>query len=513
MSTDIVLVPRSREIVPTANPPASPASVPDMLTALPVGRRLLARGVQALNRLGPASPPAVVESSRYATIACIIPAYNEEETIGRVLEALLAQTRLPDVIHVIVNNTSDSTKELASEYAGHHHRDVRGVRFNTTVHVHDIGKNPDKKVGALNHGYNLVKNSHDFVLGVDGDTVLERDCLEWLEGEIVDESRIGGISSIYTLGYDQAKGRPLGQFYIAGQRAQFRDFNFDNLRRGRQMAVLGGQCSLFRVSALEEVKRRFNQSSPWVNDSEVEDSLLSLQIKSAGYLTKISAHARAEVGGMTTMRSLYAQQRKWNYGSIDLMWPGFRGNTKGQPFHPNLRLRWYENWGMLINGITRLMFVGLLTASLWVGVYVFNPIWLTPVAAAVALNMRMVMMMRDRDWRDVAFALLAIPAEVYMWVRLSHFVAAWVQFLTRGEVDNWGAQARAEKGSGGLSHLWPFAVALSVLGGLLWLWTQQTLYVQAVTLAVLWPILLVITLAQTSFMIRKLARRSRGFKL
>ncbi|WP_302694569.1 hypothetical protein [Curtobacterium sp. Csp1] len=44
-----------------------------------------------------------------------------------------------------------------------------------------------------------------------------------------------------------------------------------------------------------------HQGSPWVKDSEVEDSLLSLQVKSAGYLTKISARARADVGGMHTL--------------------------------------------------------------------------------------------------------------------------------------------------------------------------------------------------------------------
>ena len=48
------------------------------------------------------------------TIGCIIPAYNEEESIGSVIESLLAQTRLPDVIHVIVNNTTDKTVEIAA---------------------------------------------------------------------------------------------------------------------------------------------------------------------------------------------------------------------------------------------------------------------------------------------------------------------------------------------------------------------------------------------------------------
>ena len=47
-------------------------------------------------------------------IGVIIPAYNEAESIEDVLRGLLAQTRLPDEIHVIVNNTKDDTFELAA---------------------------------------------------------------------------------------------------------------------------------------------------------------------------------------------------------------------------------------------------------------------------------------------------------------------------------------------------------------------------------------------------------------
>ena len=37
------------------------------------------------------------------TVGCVIPAYNECETISGVLDSLLQQTRLPDAIHVIIN--------------------------------------------------------------------------------------------------------------------------------------------------------------------------------------------------------------------------------------------------------------------------------------------------------------------------------------------------------------------------------------------------------------------------
>src|SRR5690348_16351283 len=80
-------------------------------------------------------------------IGAIIPAYNEAETIEAVIRSLLKQTRLPDQIHVIVNNTKDDTFELAAKFAGPRTgkkiRKGSKERQTTEVFVHDIGANPD----------------------------------------------------------------------------------------------------------------------------------------------------------------------------------------------------------------------------------------------------------------------------------------------------------------------------------------------------------------------------------
>jgi biofilm PGA synthesis N-glycosyltransferase PgaC len=447
-------------------------------------------------------------------IGAIIPAYNEAESIEAVLRSLLKQTRLPDQIHVIVNNTKDDTFALAAKFAGPRsakkRRKGETAKQTTEVFVHDIGENPDKKVGALNYGFTLISGA-DYLLGVDGDTTLAVDAVEKLEAEIASDTRIGGISAIYSIDDTQSKGL-VSKLLIAGQRTQFAAFNMQNMLRGRNMAVLGGQCSIFSMKALRAVMSENHQATPWVNDSEVEDSLLSLQIKSAGYLTKISAQARADVGGMTTLRSLDGQQVKWNYGAIDLMWPGQRGDTKGQPFHPNLRLRWAENFGMATNIITRIAFVMLLAASLSIHAFVFSPVWLIPPAVAILLNVRIAYSMKNRTWRDVAFAALGIPAEIYMWLRAGHFVRAWVKFLSKVKVDNWAEQAKAERGSGN-SYLTPLiilAVSFVVLG---YTWFQLPVLVQSSILWLGWPVLYTITIAQTVVMIGKLFRRQRGYRV
>jgi biofilm PGA synthesis N-glycosyltransferase PgaC len=285
-----------------------------------------------------------------------------------------------------------------------------------------------------------------------------------------------------------------------------------NMLKGRNMAVLGGQFSIFSVKTLREVMVDNHQATPWVKDSEVEDSLLSLQIKSAGYLTKISAQSRANVGGMTTLRGLDAQQVKWNFGAIELMWPGQRGDTKGQPFHPNLRLRWFEHFSMLINMFSRLLFVTLLVASLSISAFVFSPIWLIPPITAMALNLRVALSMKNRNAKDILFAVLFFPAEIYMIVRLGHFVRAWTKFASRKQVDNWAAQAKAERGAG-QAYLVPLVVAVAIFAVLVFTWFQLSVVVQSTVLWIGWPILGVITVLQTLSMFTKLIRRQRGYKV
>jgi cellulose synthase/poly-beta-1,6-N-acetylglucosamine synthase-like glycosyltransferase len=455
------------------------------------------------------APRSSPEGTARATIACVIPAYNEEDTIVDVLRALLRQSRLPDVIHVVINNSDDDTFYLAREFAGPHEHTYQDVTYRTEVFVHDIGVNKDKKVGALNYGFAQVCDDFDYFLGVDGDTVVDKMAVEHLEAEILSDPRIGGISAIYTVSEAAAEGFT-AKFLTAGQRAQFAAFNMDNLLHGRNMAVLGGQCSILSMDALQNVMVDNRQATPWVKDSEVEDSLLSLQIKNLGYATKISANARATVGGMSTMRSLDGQQVKWNYGAIDLMWPGQRSNTAGQPFHPNLRLRWSENISMLFNIVTRVSFIMLLAASLSIQAYVFYPVWLIPPLVAISLNLRIATSIRGKSGKDIAFALLAIPAEIYLWLRMGHFVRAWTKFFTSTQTDNWAAQARAERGAGS-AHVMPAVVFAIISVGLIGAWQQQTVDVQSAILSMGWPVLYITTMVQTAFMLRKALRRHRGF--
>jgi biofilm PGA synthesis N-glycosyltransferase PgaC len=166
---------------------------------------------------------------------------------------------------------------------------------------------------------------------------------------------------------------------------------------------------------------------------------------------------------------------------------------------------------MVINIVTRTMFVLLLAASLSIHAFVFSPWWLLPPIAAVWLNFRVARSMEFANKRDYLFALLIVPAEAYMVIRMGHFIRAWLKFFSRQQTDNWAAQAKAERGKG-IAWLYPFVafVFIFVVGAAIWV--QLPISLRSDVLAVCWPILGVITVLQTAWMVLKAMRRYRGFK-
>ncbi|WP_193598131.1 glycosyltransferase family 2 protein [Microbacterium sp. YJN-G] len=442
------------------------------------------------------------------TIGCVVAASNDEATIAAVISALLSQTRVPDVIHVVVTGSSDRTVPTASAFAGPHETVTDlGEQF-TEVFVHDIGLTPDGRAGALNYGFALVEG-YDYLLSVDGDTVADPHALEHLVTEARADSRIGGISAIHTITPARRTGQ-LRRMLHTGQRAQLADRTLGSLLRGRDAPVLGGEFSLFATSALRTVMEATHQSTPWLRDGDLEDARLTLQLKTAGYFTRISALARAGVPAPATLREYDAQQVAAASGAIELMWPGQRGDITGQPRHPNLRQRWSENLGLLADLTLRIGFVTLAVASLSVGALRLSPLWLIPVAVAVLLNLRIALSLGDRRPADVLFAALVFPAELFLWVRLGHFLRSWSRFSTRDRTDGW--VQRTETGGRRDSRYWmPWVAVTALIAVLVGLWLLLPPVVRTGVLAVGWPALGILAAVRTAFMIFKLLRRHRGY--
>ena len=144
--------------------------------------------------------------------------------------------------------------------------------------------------------------------------------------------------------------------------------------------VLGGQVSLFSNDALRDVAARNLTRGPWDTSAQVEDMQITGDLRALRYSANVSVTALAYAGPMLTLRSLWAQRRKWDEGMSRLL--------VRSALNKWTATLWRQQLSLLSNGITRIGFVFLLTASLMVGQYKWNWLWVIPLAIAVLLLSR-----------------------------------------------------------------------------------------------------------------------------
>jgi biofilm PGA synthesis N-glycosyltransferase PgaC len=443
---------------------------------------------------------------RPARILAIIPAHNEGDrhwanphraaplgttSIERTLSSIERQTRRPDRTVVIVNNSTDDTALRAKRYKW------------ATVIVLD--HNQDKKVGALNHAWQEWSAGYDFIAGIDADTEVDPECLAQLEAEMVRRPQAAGIMARYTMHQAEAHGIVAG-ILVRAQRIDFSSWVDESLAHKRDTYVLGGQATLFRRDALAKVRDDHHRVGPWDPTADVEDMELTWRVKEDNRIALTSADARAYVGAMHDMKSLWAQRLKWARGMASLL--------KATGFTKTTAYPWKQQAGLALNALIRVALAFLMPASLIAHQFVWSWVWLAPVALAWILNVRSSLRMPDRTGKDVLYAALLIPAELYLWFSIAVTATAWTQVLIGSKSDAWAKQSSAESGkSQGLWKIGAVLVAfVAVAFCVAQLWSQATPQLQSRVLTVGWTILSGLTIAQCLVMIRRIFRRYHGLK-
>lgn len=94
------------------------------------------------------------------TLSLIIPAYNEENHLKQCLDAVAAQTVMPDEVLIINNNSTDGTVEIAKKYP----------------FVRIVDEPKQGIVNARNAGFNAAKS--DIIGRVDADNIVVKDWVE-----------------------------------------------------------------------------------------------------------------------------------------------------------------------------------------------------------------------------------------------------------------------------------------------------------------------------------------------
>ncbi len=239
---------------------------------------------------------------RFLTMSIIIPAYNEEVTIGSCIKSMLSLNYPCYEVIVIDDGSSDNTFKEASKYS------EKGVKV--------IRQKNSGKPGAVNTG---IKNaSGEVVITVDADSKLHPDALTWICRRFSSNPRLGAVAGNVKI------DRPTGLL----KTLQSLEYTMSiNLGRKSQSML---HCVMIVPGAIAALKTRVLQEVGYFpTDTFAEDFDITMKILKAGYHVEYESHAIAFTQAPETVEDFLKQRRRWYRGMTQVL-----SKYQGMYFNP-----------------------------------------------------------------------------------------------------------------------------------------------------------------------------------
>ena len=329
-------------------------------------------------------------------VVVIVPAHNEAKQIGDTLRSLDAQTRPPDSVLVVSDNSTDATVHLAATTLPH-----RGVAVIETV------GNEAKKSGALNAGIRALAASgrtFDYLVTTDADSTLGPDFIETAVAVMEADPGLGGLSGVYRAKAEIETRTPWGRYLVAMQRLEAARAR--GTRTGAYVHTMSGAAAVYRGAAVEHVIADRGALFDERPSNLVEDYETTLTLKRLGWRCTANHLCATFTDLMPTTRELLAQQTRWTRGTIDeLRRHGWRRYTA-------------RSIATLATGFGASLVMLALVAYLAVNVTASPRDWLVTAGFSLITPAFSAWFARSAGPRSMLLAVAAVPAIVYTGLRL-----------------------------------------------------------------------------------------------
>ncbi len=244
--------------------------------------RRRARTTGSLEPSDPFEPPVTV----------IVPVYNEEVGIQAAIRSIDA-TAWPNLeILVVDDGSTDQSARLAEAVP--------------SARVRVLRKRNGGKASALNFG--IAQASHDIVVLVDGDTILEPGTVAELVKPFVDPT-VGAVA-----------GNPkIGNVTNLVTRLQVSEYLISSSLERRILAPAGMITTI--PGAVGAWRRAAIQEAGLVSEATLaEDTDLTVALARGGWRIAYAAGARAWTEAPTSIGALYRQRTRWTFGTLQVLW-------------------------------------------------------------------------------------------------------------------------------------------------------------------------------------------------
>ena len=361
-------------------------------------------------------PPSGAPRSGLPRITVLIPAHNEEATIGQTIRSLRRQTIPVASITVVCDNCTDDTARIAESL---------GVNVMTTM------RNTARKAGALNQALTRVLptlGADDLVLTMDADSSLSAAWLELASRTLWLDQRVGAVCGAFL-------GEPGGG--IVGQLQRNEYVRYARIIQRRWSAlVLSGTGTLFRVGVLRQVANERGVRLPGIpgqyysHASITEDDEMTLAVKSLGWKCLSMAKCETTTEVMPTVKALWTQRMRWQQGTL--------GDLHAYGLTKVTRSYWLRQAGLYggfaISYACLIILVGALLTLPG-----FSVAWTAGVLSVTLIER--IWTARRSGWRGLLLAALLLPEALYSLWQGWLFFAAAVASVQRREIA-WGHLAR-----------------------------------------------------------------------
>jgi biofilm PGA synthesis N-glycosyltransferase PgaC len=228
-------------------------------------------------------------------VTVVVPCFNEAPHLREVIEQLM-RTRYPHYEVIAVNDGStDGTGELLDQMTQEYSR----------LRVIHNASNQGKAVG-LNTACQLARG--EYILGIDGDALVDVDAIAWMLRPMLRSERIGAVTGNPRI---RTRTTLLGRMQVG----EFSSI-IGLIKRSQQLVgtlfTVSGVLAMFRRRAVIEV-------GFWSPDVLTEDIDMSWKLQLGGWKLRFQPRALCWILMPETLRGLWKQRLRWAVGGIQTM--------------------------------------------------------------------------------------------------------------------------------------------------------------------------------------------------